>query len=59
MKLYVIMGNDYPAGVMDNETAADALCQSRMDEQKKGLKPYEMPRIFWRAYAFDLNELEP
>ena len=64
-RLFVIMGNDYPAGVMDDEAAAEALCKARMDAQRAELiaqhgesgKHYS-PRIYWRVYPFDLNAIE-
>lgn len=58
MQLYVIMGNDFPAGVMDDPHDADALCKARMAAQREGLKPWESPRVYWRFYAFVLNAVE-
>lgn len=65
-QLWVIMGNDFPAGVMDDEAAAETLCRQRMDAQKAALieqhgpsGKHWAPRVYWRAYPFDLNAIEP
>ncbi len=60
MKVYVIMGNDYPDGVMTDKSTAEELCELRMDAQKrrKGIKgdPCERgPRIYWRTYEYELD----
>lgn len=53
MKVFVIMTNDYPAGVMSDEEAAEALCaKHNADERARG------PRVFWRAYDFELDNTE-
>ena len=64
-RLFVIMGNDFPAGVMDDEQKADALCKARMDAQRAELirlhdesGKHWSPPIYWRAYPFDLNAIE-
>lgn len=57
-RLFVIMGNDFPAGVRDDEAAAEALCKERNDAERSLRAAYEMPRIYWRVYPFDLNAVE-
>lgn len=56
MKIFVIMGNDFPDRVFADEAKADAFCKEKMDEQRVGLKPYEHPRIYWRSYEFEVIE---
>lgn len=64
MKVYVVMGNDYPSAVFADEGDAKAACQRLMDEQREkheaedkrfGKKTHYTPRIFWRHYGFDLQ----
>lgn len=64
-RLFVIMGNDFPAGVMDDEAAAEALCKARMDAQRAKLieehgpsGKHWPPPIYWRVYLFVLNAIE-
>ena len=57
--VYVIMGNDYPAGVMDDKDAAEKLCEARMQRQKDSMaKNQYAPRIYWRTYPFELNAIK-
>lgn len=35
MKLYVVMTNDYPAAVFDDEMAAERYCDVKMKEQRE------------------------
>lgn len=52
MKVYVVMGNSYPAEVFRNEEDAEAYCV----EQKKD-KEFAWPnRVHWRVYEFTLQE---
>jgi hypothetical protein len=48
MKVFVVMGNDFPAAVFDNEETAEAYI-----EHIKSEKPN--PHIYWRVYPFDLG----
>lgn len=50
-KVYVIMGNDFPSGVVSNKTKAEKICKNKMDEQKK----QGPTRIYWRWYKFVLD----
>lgn len=63
MKVFVIMGNDFPAAVVANQAAADALIAKREKEEREELirhhgeklgKLYG-PRIHWRSYEFELQ----
>lgn len=60
MRLFVIMSNDYPAGVMDDETKAEALVTSRNEADKNmpEVKKHQRGRIYWRSYPFELNAVE-
>lgn len=64
MKLSVIMANDFPAGVMDDEAAAEALVKERNEAEKiRTSKPGYLSRegggsrVFWHCYPFTLNEV--
>lgn len=56
MRVFVVMSNDFPAGVMDDEAKAEAFCKAKMLEQKRCLKMHMAPRIYWRVYPFELNQ---
>ena len=47
MKVFVVMGNDYPAAVFSTNAAAVEFCD---DQNKHGDK-----RIYWRVYEFALD----
>ncbi len=60
MKVFVIMSNDFPAGVLDDEKKAEAFVKAKnaaeddikfRDRINKGLPG----RIYWRSYGFELN----
>lgn len=51
MKVFVVMGNDYPAAVFSDIGAAEAYCNRRSKENKDGYT-----RVYWRVYDFDLNK---
>jgi len=53
MKIYVVMGNDYPDAVFTNEVVAERYCMTKRAED---LLLYVSPRIDWRVYPFDLIE---
>lgn len=62
MQLFVIMSNDFPAGVMDDEAAAQALVDARNRAEASAEKTGSTlgrSRVFWRAYAFELNRVRP
>lgn len=60
MKVYVVMSNDFPDRVFVSEKSADTFCKEKMDAQKNPLEPYmepyKSPRIYWRAYEFEVIE---
>ena len=55
MKVYVIMGNDYPDAVFRRKDEAEAYVEKKKKEdeiqQRQG-----HGRIYWRVYDFDLQE---
>lgn len=54
MKVYVIMGNDYPECVYAKKTDADAYVEDKKREQKKMTPEQHGSRIYWRSYEFEL-----
>lgn len=56
MKVYVVMGNDYPDCVFANEAAADSyITEKKKADPSFGVK-YAAPRIYWRSYEFELRD---
>lgn len=51
MKVYVVMGNDYPEAVFVEELTALQYCKKRDAENKKGVA-----RIHWAYYEFELQK---
>lgn len=50
MTVYVVMGNDFPAGVFSTQALADAYCESqKAEDAKRGA------RIYWRVYEYELD----
>lgn len=53
MKVFVVMGNDYPDAVFKKERKAEEYCQSKrrahLDAGSTGM------RIHWRVYEFELR----
>jgi hypothetical protein len=56
MQVHVVMGNDFPDRVYTDEAMAEKFCNEQMALQRRGLKSYERPRIYWRVYSFELIE---
>lgn len=50
MKVWVIMGNDYPDAVFDSKTEAEAYCT-----RKTVSAPQTRRKIYWRAYEFTVQ----
>ena len=46
MKVYVVMGNDYPDAVYHNEKHAEKFCKAQKKIQ---------PRIYWCVYEFEVR----
>lgn len=55
MKVYVIMGNDYPDAVVSSQQLADEYIEARKVVDKAlniG------PKIYWRSYEFIIDEIK-
>ena len=50
MKVYVIMGNDYPDAVFSSREVAEKFVAEKKKERKDGLTP-----IYWRLYEFEMD----
>jgi hypothetical protein len=57
MKVHVVMGNDYPAAVFDDDKKAAAFVD-KMKVTPENISKFGHPRIHWRAYEFELNKEE-
>lgn len=58
MKVWVIMGNDFPDAVRGSEKEADEYIDAKRKlDPHHGVK-YMTPRIHWRSYEFNLPEGE-
>src|SRR5438309_1423043 len=55
MKVFVIMGNDYPAAVFSTEAAASAYVEMKKHEDPHYGMKYTSPRIYWRFYEFEID----
>jgi hypothetical protein len=55
MKVWVLMGNDFPEAVFADQIAAEAEVKRRMDEQRVGKPNWDTPRVYWRVYDFKLR----
>lgn len=55
MKVWVIMGNDFPAGVKSTEAEAEAFCRVRGEMNASRLKNGR-GMIYWRCYEFEVDE---
>lgn len=53
MRVWVIMGNDYPDAVFASEEAANAYVETKKAEPAS--QGQFSPRIYWRAYDFQLQ----
>lgn len=52
MKVWVVMGNDFPDAVFFTKASAEAYCERKRDEPK--IDPYHA-RIYWRHYEFEVQ----
>lgn len=53
MKVFVVMGNDFPDSVFSDKATADAHIAKIKEEDKD-----RSPRIYWRVHEFELNRME-
>lgn len=54
MKVFVVMGNDFPAAVYASEHAAKLLCEQESAKNEQRRKD-GFGAIHWRVYPFDLQ----
>ena len=57
MNVYIIMGNDFPAGVVDSEELADEIVAKLRAQSKAETEGTRLPSINWRHYDFKLNAI--
>lgn len=50
MKVFVVMGNDFPDCVFDDSDKADEYIKTKKDDDQK-----EFRRIYWRSYEFEVK----
>ena len=54
MKVWVIMGNDYPDSVFALEEAAEKYIAGKKAERSAEARG--LPRIYWRSYEFEVKK---
>lgn len=61
MKVFVVMGNDYPDAVFWHESAANRYVEDKKREDKVRQRDAGtiFSRIYWRVYDFELREDVP
>lgn len=59
MKVWVIMGNDYPSAVFDNELAAELYCKFQTKVNSQDVARGDSRKIYWRACEFTLLKEGP
>ena len=55
MKVYVIMGNDFPESVFASEEVAERYVKAKMADPANRHERSNTPRIYWRSYEFELR----
>jgi len=53
MKVYVVMGNDFPDKVFATEEAAEAYCIEKKSNPEN--RVLGISRIYWRVYEFEVQ----
>lgn len=59
MQVWVIMGNDYPQAVFDNELAANLYCKTMTKVNTRDMERGDSRKVYWRAYEFPLLQEGP
>jgi hypothetical protein len=54
MKVFVIMGNDFPECVFRDEFAANQFVERKKREENDTVLGYRT--VYWKVYPFDLKE---
>ena len=58
-EVWVIMSNDFPVGVFNNETDAEALCKANNAADKaRAERDGPTARVYWKAHKFTLGEVK-
>lgn len=57
MKVWVIMGNDYPDAVFTTKASAEAYCAQKRVDNEREVKHHTQRKIYWRAYEFTVQPL--
>jgi hypothetical protein len=55
MKVFVLMGNDFPEKVFNDETDANSYCEA-LQADPSNQRKYGGRVVYWRIYPFDLVE---
>lgn len=55
MKVWVIMGNDFPAAVRLTKRGADAYVERMKAKNFVDMKTQQSGRIYWRHYEFEIT----
>jgi len=55
MRVYVLMGNDYPAAALTDKEEAEALAARLNEEDRAEAAKQNRGRIYWRIYDFKMN----
>jgi hypothetical protein len=59
MKVFVVMGNDYPDSVFSTQDAAEAYVEKKRAADPERQRLYGGMMIYWRWYSFDLDPALP
>lgn len=54
MKVYVVMGNDYPSRVYKTRRGAAKFIEEKEEYDVKRMRETGGPKIYWRSYEFDV-----
>lgn len=56
MKVWVIMGNDFPDAVLESEEAADKYINHKKELTKRKMEILGGSMIYWRSYEFEVQQ---
>jgi len=56
MKMFVIMANDFPEAVFDDENKAKAFVVAMNASDRRRCESLHATRIYWKCYEFELNK---
>jgi hypothetical protein len=55
MKVYVVMGNDFPAAVFSTLEKSEIFCDEKRKEDKMRKDQGLGPPVYWRVYEFEME----